>query len=97
MAHTLGPWRIDDKTGAVVADYPTGHDGLDNLEYYGGHLVCESIRWGDNRKIIASAPELLDAVKCALGYLTGNMDGSMDLGDPVEMLRAAIAKATGEK
>lgn len=35
---------------------------------------------------------LLEACLCALGHMTGNMDGDMDLGEPVEMLRAAIAK-----
>lgn len=39
------------------------------------------------------AERLLKAVECALGYLTGNMDGDMDLGDPVEMLRASISEA----
>jgi len=48
-----------------------------------------------NARLIAAAPELLEAAKCALGHLTGNMDGDMDLGDPLEMLRAAIAKAEG--
>lgn len=36
--------------------------------------------------------DLVSAARCALGYLTGNMDGDMDLGDPVEMLRTAIAQ-----
>jgi len=48
----------------------------------------------DDARLIAAAPELLDAARCALGYLTGNMDGDMDIGNPVELLRAAIAKAT---
>lgn len=47
--------------------------------------------------LIAAAPDLLEACRCALGQLTGNMDGDMDLGDPCEMLRAAIAKAEGHQ
>lgn len=45
--------------------------------------------------LIAASPELLAACRCALGHLTGNMDGDMDLGDPVDMLRAALSKAEG--
>lgn len=30
--------------------------------------------------------ELIAACRCALGHLTGNMDGDMDLGDPIEIL-----------
>ncbi len=46
-------------------------------------------------RLIAAAPELFEACRCALGQLTGNMDGDMDIGNPVELLRAAIAKAEG--
>lgn len=46
------------------------------------------------REIEGVSDYLLSACRCALGHLTGNMDGDMDLGDPVEMLRAAISKAT---
>jgi hypothetical protein len=48
-----------------------------------------------NAHLIAAAPDLFEACRCALGQLTGNMDGDMDIGDPVELLRAAIAKAEG--
>jgi hypothetical protein len=34
---------------------------------------------------------LLKAAKCALGHLTGNMDGDMEIGEPRELLRQAIA------
>jgi hypothetical protein len=37
---------------------------------------------------------LRKAAECALGHLTGNMDGDWSHGDPVEMLRAALAPAT---
>lgn len=44
-----------------------------------------------------TASDLLNAARCALGHLTGNMDGDMDLGDPIELLRASIAKAEGNQ
>ena len=36
--------------------------------------------------------DLFIAARCALGHLTGNMDGDMDLGDPIELLRASVSK-----
>ncbi|NOV17849.1 hypothetical protein E5S70_17500 [Ensifer adhaerens] len=44
-------------------------------------------------KAVNAHDALLEACRCALGHLTGNMDGDMDLGDPVELLRAAVSKA----
>ena len=43
-----------------------------------------------------ASPDLLIAARCALGHLTGNMDGDMDLGNPVDLLRASIATAEGQ-
>lgn len=63
--HTRGPWRLGGGNGsmassAVVADYPVpGMGGSDAVEYYGGHLVAESIA-PQNRAIIAAAPDLYD-------------------------------------
>lgn len=45
------------------------------------------------RQLAEQRDELLTAAVCVLGHMTGNMDGNMDLGDPVEMLRCAIDKA----
>ena len=51
-----------------------------------------------NARLIAAAPDLLEAATAALGMLTGNLDGDWDSDvDPVVMLRAAISKATGEQ
>lgn len=60
--HTPGPWRIGKTCGAVVADTPHGiyHEAHD--EFYGGHLIAESIEF-NNRPIIAAAPELLEALE----------------------------------
>jgi len=99
MAHTPGPWRIDEKTGVVIADHPTGHDGADNLEYYGGHLVCESVQWEGNRRIIAAAPDLLSAAKAALFALkivNSREPGTNEQG-AIDILEEVIAKSTGEK
>ena len=49
---TPGPWRRGKWGGSIVADYPvcTIH-GADEIEYYGGHLIAESV-----------APQNIDAI-----------------------------------
>ena len=62
MAHTKGPWRVGNG-GCVVADHPVpGMNGRIAVEYYGGHLIAESIA-PQNRPIIAAAPTMLILLK----------------------------------
>ena len=56
--HTPGPWR-QGIPGTVVCDTPTGHDGHGATDYYGGHLVAESIASPADAALIARAPDLL--------------------------------------
>ena len=50
---TLGPYRYG-KKGGVVSDHPVrnGRSGDDEVDYYGGYLICESISQ-DNANFIA--------------------------------------------
>jgi hypothetical protein len=65
---TAGPWRADKAGGGVVSDTPVrdGPMGSDDLEYYGGHLIAESIT-AKNREFIAHArtdiPKLIAEVR----------------------------------
>ncbi len=46
MEHTKTPWRIGKQAGmgSVVADEPVPEiNGSDSVDYYGGHLIAESI------------------------------------------------------
>lgn len=46
MQHTKTPWRVGKPTqmGAVVADEPVPEiGGSDCVDFYGGHLIAESI------------------------------------------------------
>ena len=63
-AHTAGPWRVGTKVrSCVVADHPApGIGGADEVEYYGGHLICESVN-AANARLIAAAPDLLEALE----------------------------------
>jgi hypothetical protein len=41
--HTKTPWRLG-RPGSVVADYPVPEiKGSDDLKFYGGHLVAETV------------------------------------------------------
>jgi hypothetical protein len=98
--HTPGPWRVAENHGAVVADADSGHDDPWNIEYYGGHLIAESID-PRNRPIIAAAPELLVALRDCGDFLTaeygsvitGEADG--EVGAIIRRINEAIAKAEG--
>lgn len=63
IAHTPGPWRAARLHGAVVADIPILEvPGSDDVTYYGGHLIAESIA-AQNVALIAAAPDLLAALR----------------------------------
>jgi hypothetical protein len=82
---------------AVVSDHPIGEiGGSDDVEYYGGHLVAETVA-PRNLPVIAAAPDMLTALKDTLAYweTTGFADRAPDCHCIVEQMRAAIAKAEG--
>ena len=90
--HTPGPWRVGKSGGSVVADQPiTGMAGSDHVDYYGGHLVAESIT-PSNARLIAAAPELLEALQRYVAHdqRTGLTDNNL-----YRTAVAAIEKATG--
>jgi len=60
--YTPGPWRMG-RHGAIVSDTPVPEiSGSDETDYYGGHLICESVtNW--NARLIACAPDLVAALK----------------------------------
>ena len=51
--HTPESWRVG-RPGTVVSDTPVpGMGGSDAVEYYGGHLIGESITEANARRIVA--------------------------------------------
>jgi hypothetical protein len=90
--HTPGPWRVGggDRVFAwVVADHPVPEMPGSGDEFYGGHMVAESITQ-ENAKLIAAAPELL-ALLIELIDIEGPQPGTGMWANKVE---AAIKKAT---
>lgn len=95
-AHTPGPWRVTgpnvragDALVAIVTNHWADEPTPDDEK-------------ASNARLIAAAPALLDAARCALADLEGaaaDIDPSGDRVHPVwrtiDELRAAIERATG--
>jgi hypothetical protein len=94
MKHTPGPWRINTAIRAGEFDVKDANSS-------GGHAPIAKVR-GDKRRtanqalanarLIAAAPDLLEALKDMLPELE-----SIGPLEKFERARAAIAKATGEQ
>jgi len=102
--HTPGPWKIGEGSW-VTSNHPVPEiNGSDHLEFYGGHLIAESIA-PQNLAIIAAAPCTHAA---ALPFVAeenhlkfmGDKDGRIYLSvtkEEFEAMKSAIAKATGKE
>jgi len=89
MAHTKGPWSLSDETtrdglrSKLVHGMPEGMLAIVRVEHQGAY-------YGDaNARLIAAAPDLLEALKIAQLWL--DIDGRYDM----QAINAAISKATG--
>lgn len=72
--HTPGPWQPGRQADAVVALVPAGRAPERRyLEYYGGHLVAESIA-ACNVPLIAAAPTLLRRLQRSTQHLLAAAD-----------------------
>jgi hypothetical protein len=95
---TPGPWWVGRNERSVVCntEIPEWHTA-DSVEYYGGHLVAESMAPA-NARLIAAAPELAEALEAALRLLdeTQTLAWSPRQGDIYDAARAALAKAKEE-
>ena len=90
MKHTPGPWIFKD------ADRDSGSFDIDSEE---GFFIAETISGlgheeQENARLIAAAPDLLEAVNRLLVCMSlANWEND----DAAVFARAAIAKATGEQ
>lgn len=100
-------WKVG-KNGCVVTDNAegfsetTGHTGSDNIEYYGGTLVCESIWKSKHAKLIAAAPDLLNACQQMIEWygkrsiMRENLLSIDEQDSEIQNAMKAIKKALGE-
>jgi hypothetical protein len=108
--HTPGPWTFDTsgegKPCSIITSVHDEHGPDDDVcEVYGGNTDCEKTRKA-NARLIAAAPELLEAlmesrgaicaVLCAMRRDMPNHSWIPALNKAEERSIAAIAKATGE-
>ena len=82
--HTPGPWHTAGDQGVQIRSQ---RDQIAKVWTMRGN------EWKANARLIASAPELLEALKAVLA----NSLDSKGLADAHKQARAAIAKATGEQ
>ena len=111
MSHTPGPWEaIDDRQVVTLAEVETGRTygygcendfvcDLNDSEY---HQYRSDKEQAANARLIAAAPELLEALNDLLVWADWHSDRrrSVSMDEPntgaLEKARAALAKATGE-
>ena len=93
--HTPGPWVVKSARSGfyVESQFDVIVESLDEYGRYG------AIDDEANARLIAAAPELLEALSCltavvGLTPIKGNLDA---LQEAYDMARAAIAKAKGEQ
>jgi hypothetical protein len=91
--HTKGPWDTvirQDHKGTI------GYVGpVENFKII-AEVICSNPEGSANARLIASAPELLEALEVALAFILEQPDLVGDDDFTVSTLRDAIAKAKGE-
>lgn len=95
--HTPGPWELHQLGDSIKRLCPADESGQSILTIVKeGHTNFAAVFEDADARLIAAAPELLDALKAcdeAMSYMS-EYDIPLTLPDQV---KAAIAKATGEK
>jgi hypothetical protein len=94
MSHTPAPWKIEDKFNLSNIGYRAILDS-------DGYTICNPSPMGEaNARLIAAAPDLLDALLTALPFVEDHEDSRIYKGGAVahtiKIIRAAIDKATNE-
>jgi hypothetical protein len=98
--HTPGPWRIwTSNSFRRISSDATGHDGdvLHAVVQRDGHPDLHFPNGGfegPDARLVAAAPDLLEALERCMGALRVVSPGG-DADPDVECARAAIAKAIG--
>lgn len=89
MSHTPGEWIAQPDPNALTRD-----DWVIGIE--GGKIDEVAVCSERDARLIAAAPDLLDALKLCAAVCAGEVMDKNGLVNALEKARAAIAKATGE-
>jgi hypothetical protein len=87
--HTPGPWLIDERAGSLAVVMARTDPEFN--EYV---TICSALP--QNARLIAAAPDLLEALRMITDQLARGRTRQRKDGEFIDMARAAIAKATGE-
>jgi len=100
--HTPGPWKASEGDTNI----PDCEGAWGDVKEDGDHYAIATI-WADtdeleveakaNARLIAAAPDLLAACRAALSQMCNTVAPSTSFTDVVDMLDAAISKATESK
>lgn len=110
QAHTPGPWVVKFAKGSYPyqIDAPNGSrgpGGITSVTRWGAISFPSSPEGRANARLMAASPDLLCALKGAIGALEFSLDYHRDLGnediafaaDRLDAAKSAIAKATGDQ
>ncbi len=87
--HTPGPWRIEGAGHMHAA----GSTALMHENYC--IAVFRGVDSDANARLIAAAPDLLDALRLAEGFIADRVPNTAEMAHVWLTIRAVIAKATG--
>jgi hypothetical protein len=94
--HTPAPWHVEQLGDAFIIETPGGISGCPYAHLARVHMMTTGVG-KHNARLIAAAPDLLEACKYAFECLSRLEINTGDLGDQAyQTLQDAIAKATGE-
>jgi len=106
MKYTQGPWQIENDSIIGNIDGGYGEDGsqvrFDVIcSMWDGYFETLD-NWKDNARLIAAAPELLEALEKVSTYQKEAMDGSLEKAkemfyELVKEIEPLIAKAKGNE
>jgi len=103
MANFTEKWSVGKQAGCVVSDTPNRHGRDDNVDYYGGYLIAESIPKQEYVNLIAVAPDMcakLDDLRTMLEEVIVYLDlADVDIlifKQTIKDIESLLAKACGE-
>lgn len=99
--HTRGPWQVEDAAGEITICAETGTAIDESICFVadGGWNQMPRKTAIANARLIAAAPELLEALQAFVNYVADDHNDTPMLDNDAlwEKAESAIAKATGEQ
>jgi len=94
---TPGPWRVIHFRGSIADDFAVYTDGLENDHLVVGEFTGHPRTRLANARLVAAAPDLLEAAEQALdGLRAGGMAGEIMTLEAMDALADAVKKARGQ-